>query len=78
MTAEEFRAARKSLGLSAEGLARLVDVQSGRTVRKWEAGDRDVPGPVSVILRALLASEDVRRYFDVTLARMGEAAKFDR
>uniref|UniRef100_UPI0030D96158 helix-turn-helix domain-containing protein n=2 Tax=Pseudomonas TaxID=286 RepID=UPI0030D96158 len=65
MTAEQLRAARTALGLSAKGLARLVDVQSGRTVRKWEAGDRDVPGPVAVLLRALMESRSVRRYFGV-------------
>lgn len=68
MTPEEFRAARAALGLSAEGLARLVMVQSGRTVRKWEAGDRDVPGPVAVLLQALIESAAVRLHFGVTLA----------
>ncbi|WP_339454629.1 helix-turn-helix domain-containing protein, partial [Pseudomonas sp. EA_5y_Pfl2_R50] len=67
MTAEQLRAARTALGLSAKGLARLVDVQSGRTVRKWEAGDRDVPGPVAVLLRALMESRSVRRYFGVVV-----------
>lgn len=67
MTADEIRAARSALGLSAEGLARLVQVQSGRTVRKWEAGDRDVPGPVAVLMRAMLDSQAVRLHFGVSL-----------
>lgn len=67
MTREEFRAARAALGLSAEGFAKLVRVESGRTVRRWEAGERDVPGPVQVLTEALLASRAVRRYFGVAV-----------
>lgn len=44
--ADIVRATRAALGLSAEGFAREVRVESGRTVRRWEAGDRDVPGSV--------------------------------
>jgi DNA-binding transcriptional regulator YiaG len=50
MTPDELKAKRHALGLSAERFAQMVRVQSGRTVRKWEAGDRDIPGPVIVIL----------------------------
>ena len=50
MTPAELKAARPALGLSAEGFARMVRVESGRTVRRWEAGERDIPGPVKVIL----------------------------
>lgn len=53
MTSEELKAARRALKLSAEGFARLVGVQSGRTVRRWERGDRDVPGTVERLLDAL-------------------------
>jgi DNA-binding transcriptional regulator YiaG len=67
MAPAELRAARNALGLSAEGFARLVAVQSGRTVRKWEAGDREIPGPVRVMTKALMESEGVRGYFGVVL-----------
>jgi transcriptional regulator with XRE-family HTH domain len=67
MTPAELKAARHALGLSAEGFARLINVQSGRTVRKWEAGDRDIPGPVIVIVEAAMASRAVRRHFGLTL-----------
>ena len=63
MTPEELKLARHALGLSAEGFASWVNVQSGRTVRKWEAGDRDIPGPVAVLVRAAMESEAVRHYF---------------
>jgi DNA-binding transcriptional regulator YiaG len=53
LTPAELKSARHALGLSAEGFARLVRVQSGRTVRRWESGEQDVPGPVLVILDLL-------------------------
>ena len=53
MTPAEFRRIRRALGLSAQGLARLLQVSDGRTVRRWEAGDRDIPGPVRVLMLIL-------------------------
>lgn len=69
MTPAELRTARDAFGLSAEGFARLVGVSDGRTVRRWEAGDRAIPGPVIVIVSALLKSAAVRRHLGVTLDR---------
>lgn len=63
MTPSQLRAIRSDLGLSTEGLARLLRVKSGRTIRYWEAGEREIPGPVVVLLTGLLESEDVRSYF---------------
>lgn len=54
MTPAGLKAARRALGLSAEGFARAVGVESGRTVRRWEAGERDIPGPVLHLLRIWL------------------------
>lgn len=54
MTPANLKSARHALGLSAEGMARALQVSSGRTVRRWEAGDRDIPGPVKVALRYML------------------------
>lgn len=67
MTPEHLRAARAALGLSAEGFARLVRVESGRTVRRWEAGERDIPGPVVALTEAIMRSRSVRRYFGVAI-----------
>ena len=52
MTPTEFKAIRHSLGLSAQGLADALGLgaSSGRTVRRWEAGGRDIPGPVRVLM----------------------------
>lgn len=54
MTPYELKSARHALGLSAEGFARLVRVGSGRTVRRWESGERDIPGPVAVLVEAII------------------------
>ena len=54
MSPSELKSARHILGLSAEGFARAVGVESGRTVRRWEAGERDIPGPVVVLLEIWL------------------------
>ncbi len=53
MIPAEFKRIRHALDLSAEGLARVLQVHSGRTVRRWEAGDRDIPGPVRVLMLLL-------------------------
>lgn len=60
MTPADLKSKRHALGLSAEGFARLVRVQSGRTVRKWEAGERDIPGPVEVIIEMTEALPEAR------------------
>lgn len=46
MTPAEFKEARRKPGLSAQETAAVVRVADGRTVRRWESGDRDIPGPV--------------------------------
>lgn len=63
MTPAELKAARRALGLTTGGFAAWVNVQGDRTVRKWEAGDRDIPGPVVVLVTAALASAAVRKHF---------------
>ena len=53
MTRDEFKSIRQGLGLSSQALARLLRVSDGRTVRRWEAGERDIRGPAQVIMRLL-------------------------
>lgn len=61
MTGEELKAARLALGLSQEEFAQLVRVSSGRTVRKWEDGERQIPGPVTVLVALFLDCADAWR-----------------
>lgn len=53
MTPRELKSFRHTLGLSAEGFSRLAGAATGRTVRKWEAGDNDIPGSVKQLVRLL-------------------------
>ena len=55
-TPEQVRQARAALGLSTRQLAIVLRMgaQSGRTIRRWEAGDTPISGPASVALEALL------------------------
>lgn len=48
-----LREAIPASGLSARQFAQLLDVDE-RTVRRWLAGDREIPGPVRVICEAIL------------------------
>lgn len=54
MTPAEFSAAIAALGLSQLAAAEVLEVDP-RTVRRWVAGDRDIPGPVRVALRLMIA-----------------------
>ena len=59
MTPSKIREARHALGLSAERFAAAVGVASGRTVRRWERGDRPIPGSVALLVARLLVEIDV-------------------
>lgn len=49
-----FRRCRHALGLLVAGMAQTLRIADGRTIRRWETGERDVPGPVWVALGFLL------------------------
>ena len=57
MTPQEFKEARRTLGLSASKLAQALKVSDGRTIRRWEAGDRDIPGPAIVAINFMLKAK---------------------
>ena len=58
LTPSLLRDWRKKMGLSQEKLANVLQVKSGRTVRRWESGEREIPGPVKVLIKWLIT--DVR------------------
>ena len=62
MSPVSFKSARRSLGLSVEGCADVLRLgaHGGDTVRRWERGARDIPGPVVVLLELLLRSQEAR------------------
>ncbi len=55
MKAREFRELVEQLGLSQIEAARLFGVET-RSVRRWESGERAVPGPVANFLVYLVTS----------------------
>lgn len=56
---------RKQLGLSVDDFAILVGVASDRTVRRWENGDKEVPGSVVVLLDLLMNCAPARELLEV-------------
>jgi len=58
------------LGLSADALAKIVRVEDGRTVRRWEAAEREIPGPVTVILETAMGYLDDIKLIDTQLEMM--------
>jgi putative transcriptional regulator len=58
MTPPEFKAIRAALRISQQGLADRLGVSLG-AVRKWEQGERRIPGPV-VLLMEMAKKETIR------------------
>ena len=53
MTASEFQTVRRDLGVTIEALAERLGVDP-RSVRRWQSGEREIPGPVVTALGLLL------------------------
>ena len=66
MTPADLKSARKSLGLSQAEFARVMGVASDRTVRKWEDGERDVPGYVPIMLDLIEHIPSVRKRLGIS------------
>ena len=78
MTSEEFKAARKQLGMTVRQMAdalRLSTTNGYRMIRRIESGEIVVSGPISVAVEAMLAGfvwveddmfeeNDGERYFE--------------
>lgn len=56
MTPADLATARNRLGLTQAGLAAALRMgkHGGRTVRRWELGEVEVPGPVQVAVELML------------------------
>jgi DNA-binding transcriptional regulator YiaG len=61
-----FKKVRIGLGLSHSGFADLVEVDP-RVVRRWENVERDIPGPVWLVIELLCELPEVRDYLDLDL-----------
>jgi DNA-binding transcriptional regulator YiaG len=56
MTPTQIKQARSQLGLTQRGLETALNLKGhdGRTVRMWEAGDREISGPCSKLIEIFL------------------------
>ena len=59
-----FKEARRRLGLSFNELADAFRLDE-RTLRRWEAGDRQVPQSVLILLELCLLLPDVCEYLGI-------------
>lgn len=57
MIASEFKAIRQRAGLTMTALAVRLRIEDARTIRRYEAGDRAVSGPVSLLMELLNAGK---------------------
>lgn len=57
MAPATFEAIRKRAGLTQSGLAARLRVGDLRTIRRYEAGEREVSGPVSLLMDLLDAGQ---------------------
>lgn len=57
MTPSEFKAIRQRASLTQTGLAAALRISDIRTIRKWEAGERAISGPVSLLMEMLDAGK---------------------
>jgi DNA-binding transcriptional regulator YiaG len=53
MTPTTFKSIRQRAGLTQSGLAVRLRISDHRTIRKWEKGEREVSGPVSLLMEML-------------------------
>lgn len=58
MTPAQFKAARRRLGLSANGMAEALGLSDGRSVRRYEEGAREISGPVALLIGYLLRDHE--------------------
>jgi DNA-binding transcriptional regulator YiaG len=64
MTLDEYRAIRERFGYSAAGLARILGISDGRQIRRHEAGDAAITGPISRLMRLMARFPAVRRWLE--------------
>lgn len=56
MTPDEFRAARKALGLTQHTMAEALRMGKWgyQTIGKWERGEAEIPGPITLLIEAMM------------------------
>jgi transcriptional regulator with XRE-family HTH domain len=54
MTPVQFKDARKALGLTQKECAKALGLKTSRAIRQYQTGERQVSGPVAVLVAMLL------------------------
>jgi DNA-binding transcriptional regulator YiaG len=67
MTPEEFKEARNRFGLSQNDIARIFDLGSDRIVRRWEEGEKELPGSVKLLMEIVVNFPSVRRWLGIDI-----------
>lgn len=57
MDPKQIKAIRREAGLTQGGLGVLLRILDKRTIRRWEKGEVEVSGPVSLLLELLASNE---------------------
>lgn len=73
MTADEFKKARTTFGMSAARFAEAFGIGSDRSVRRYEDGSNKVNGPLAILIRVALDSKQVRQLMGFTTKEVGSA-----
>ena len=62
MTPSQFRAARKSLGLTQKGFAKALGMgrHGWQTISKWEQDGGIIPGPAAMAVRCMVEHGGVK------------------
>ena len=53
MTPATFKAIRQRAGLTQSGLAAALRISDGRAIRRWETGEREISGPVTLLMELI-------------------------
>lgn len=64
MTGSELRRIRLEAGLSLDGLAKVLGIESLSSVHRWEKGLRPISGPVAILMEMIDAGELPSRYME--------------
>lgn len=64
LTPSELRRIRLKAGLSLDGLAKVLRIESLSSVHRWEKGARPISGPVAILMELIDNGELPARYFD--------------
>lgn len=61
MKPRKLRQLREGMDLTQDELAALLGVASGRVVRRWEAGEREIPAPTAALCTVYAEFPDIRK-----------------